>query len=226
MGTQIILSSPNYSGFIADITFFAQTGGTISLGSHLTPYTVDLDYYYGTYQLCYSAFSKCCSTSIVAPTPTPTNTQTPTVTPTNTATVTRTPTNTPTNTPTTTKTLTPTPTKTATNTPTVTKTPTNTPTHTATPTNTPSPTNCITTPFPIQIFNNGAPVLSLSIVNTGTTLSFWSDYNNSTPVIVLSGATIYRPDTPGQQIGVSWDSSFRCKTCYSTTPPYNIITCI
>ena len=73
MGTQVILSSPNYSGFVADITFFAQTGGTISLGSHLTPYTVDLDYYYGVYQLCYSAFSICCSTTIVAPTPTPTN---------------------------------------------------------------------------------------------------------------------------------------------------------
>jgi hypothetical protein len=80
MGTQIILSSPNYSGYVADITFFAQTGGTINLGSHLTPYTVDLDYFYGTYQLCYSAFSVCCNTTIVAPTPTPT--QTPTVTPT------------------------------------------------------------------------------------------------------------------------------------------------
>ena len=111
MGTQVVLSSPNYSGFIADITFYAQTGGTISLGSHLTPYTADLDYYYGTYQLCYSAFNKCCSTTIVAPTPTPTVTRTPTVTPTNTitptntATVTRTPTNTPT------QTRTPTPTK-------------------------------------------------------------------------------------------------------------------
>jgi hypothetical protein len=112
MGTQVVLSSPNYSGFIADITFSAQTGGTISLGSHLTPYTVDLDYIYGTYELCYSAFNKCCSTTIIAPTPTPTNTQTPTTTttltatqtqtqtPTNTATQTRTPTNTPTQTPT------------------------------------------------------------------------------------------------------------------------------
>lgn len=82
MGTQVVLSSPNYSGFVADITFYAQTGGTISLGSHLTPYTVDLDYYFGTYQLCYSAFSFCCETSIIAPTPTPTNTPTPNVTPT------------------------------------------------------------------------------------------------------------------------------------------------
>lgn len=99
MGTQVILSSPNYSGFIADITFSAQTGGTISLGSHLTPYTVDLDYIYGTYELCYSAFNKCCSTTIIAPTPTPTITKTPTVTPTNTITPTITSTSTPTKTP-------------------------------------------------------------------------------------------------------------------------------
>jgi hypothetical protein len=80
MGTQIILSSPNYTGFIADITFSGQTGGTVNLGSHVIPYTVDLDYYYGTYQLCYSAFNVCCDVSIVAPTPTVTPTVTPTPT--------------------------------------------------------------------------------------------------------------------------------------------------
>lgn len=77
MGTQIVLTSPNYSSYIADITFYAQTGGTISLGSHLTPYTADLDYFYGTYQLCYSAFGFCCETTIVAPTPTPSPTPNP-----------------------------------------------------------------------------------------------------------------------------------------------------
>jgi hypothetical protein len=112
MGTQIILSNPPYTSFIADITFSAQTGGTISFGSHMTPYTVDLDYYYGTYQLCYSAFNKCCEVVIVAPTPTPTptNTQTPTNTPTPSITASATPTVTPTTTPTTTRTPTPTPT--------------------------------------------------------------------------------------------------------------------
>lgn len=108
MGTDVIISSPNYSGFIADITFFPQTGGTISLGNHLTPYMVDLDYPFGTYELCYSAFNKCCESTIIAPTPTPT----------------------PTNTSTPTTTVTPT----ATNTPTVTKTPTQTSTQTPTPT--------------------------------------------------------------------------------------------
>jgi hypothetical protein len=140
MGTQIVLTSPNYSGYVADITFYAQTGGTISLGSHLTPYTADLDYFYGTYELCYSAFGFCCSTTIVAPTPTPTNTptntQTPSVTPTNTTTPTTTTTRTPT--PTTTTTLTSTPTNTQT--PTMTQTPTNTATQTTTPTRTPTNT--------------------------------------------------------------------------------------
>jgi hypothetical protein len=82
MGTQIILSSANYTGFIADITFFPQTGGTISLGSHLTPYTVNLDYYFGTYELCFSAFNSCCFVTIFESTPTPTPNPTPTPTPT------------------------------------------------------------------------------------------------------------------------------------------------
>lgn len=100
MGTQIILSSPNYTGYIADITFLPQTGGTVNLGAQVIPYTADLDYYYGTYQLCYSAFNFCCETQIVAPTPTPTQTATNTPTPTNTPTVTQTPTQTQTSTPT------------------------------------------------------------------------------------------------------------------------------
>ena len=156
MGTQIVLTSPNYSGFVADITFYAQTGGTISLGSHLTPYTADLDYYYGTYQLCYSAFGYCCETTIVAPTNTPTvtptNTPTPSITATNTATPTCTPTDTPNATPTQTPSNTATPTQTSSNTPTQTqtqtqtqtptqtRTPTVTPTKTTTPTNTSTPT--------------------------------------------------------------------------------------
>lgn len=148
MGTQIVLSSPNYSGYVADITFYAQTGGTISLGSHLTPYTADLDYYYGTYQLCYSAFGYCCETSIVAPTNTPT--VTPTNTPTPSITASQTPTQTPTVTPTNTQTPTPsvtagmTPTPTSSNTPTpsitASRTPTVTPTNTATQTRTPTST--------------------------------------------------------------------------------------
>jgi hypothetical protein len=141
MGTEVIISSPNFSGYIADITFSPQTGGTISLGSHLTPYLVDLDYPYGTYQLCYSAFGVCCESTVIAPSATPT--PTPTITPTNTIT----PTTTQTPTPTTTTTLT----ATATQTPTPTQTPTNTitPTNTGTPTNTPTRTST-QTPTPTR----------------------------------------------------------------------------
>jgi hypothetical protein len=151
MGTEIVLTSPNYSGYVADITFFAQTGGTISLGSHLTPYTAVLDYFYGTYQLCYSAFGFCCETSIVAPTSTPTNT------PTNTATPSNTPTQTPTVTPTPSVTagMTPTPTSSNTPTPSITASQTPTVTATVTPTNTTTqtPTNTATvTPTKSQVW--------------------------------------------------------------------------
>jgi hypothetical protein len=117
MGTEVLLSSTNYTGQIADIQFRAQTGGTYSLGSHLIPYTVDQEYPYGIYQLCFSAYNSCCETVIVAPTTTPTNTPTNTPTPTNTQTPTTTQT----------QTQTPTNTGTATNTPTPTQTPTLTP---------------------------------------------------------------------------------------------------
>lgn len=141
MGTQVILSSPNYSGYVADITFYAQTGGTVNFGSHLTPYTVDLDYYYGTYQLCYSAFNSCCQTVIVAPSNTPTNTPTVTPTPSITASETNTPTPTQTSTPGATPTQTPSNTATNTPTQTPTNTTTQTPTNTTTQTRTPTPTN-------------------------------------------------------------------------------------
>lgn len=94
MGTQITISSVNFNGQIATITFYPATGGTINLGSHLLPYTLDLDYYYGSYDLFFSAFSNTCSFDILAITPTPTIT--PTITPTLTPTVTPTQTNTPT----------------------------------------------------------------------------------------------------------------------------------
>lgn len=195
MGTQVILSSPNYSGYVADITFYAQTGGTINFGSHLTPYTVDLDYYYGTYQLCYSAFNSCCQTVIVAPSNTPTNTPTVTPTPSITASATNTPTptqtatpgatptqtpsntatNTPTQTPTNTTTQTPTNTTTQTRTPTQTntgtptQTPTNTATRTQTPTNTPTVTptkSQIYYGYSIRFYQNNAPNTPACIAGT------------------------------------------------------------
>ena len=134
----LLVSSVNYNGQVGDITFYPLTGGTIHIGLQTIPYTYDSEYIYGTYDIYFSSYNKTCSSTIIPPTPTPTNTPTNTLTPTNTPTNTLTPTNTitPTNT------QTQTPTKTQTQTPT--KTPTNTPTNTITQTPTNTPTNTIT----------------------------------------------------------------------------------
>jgi hypothetical protein len=87
----IEISSNNYSGQTADITFFPCSGGTISLGEHVLPYTYQSTYYYGQYSLYFSAYNSTCTYDIVCPSPTPTTTQTPTVTPTNTPTPTNAP---------------------------------------------------------------------------------------------------------------------------------------
>ena len=57
---QITLNDTNYSGYSADITFSAYTGGSISLGTHNIPSTFSSDYYFGTYDLYYSQFNKTC----------------------------------------------------------------------------------------------------------------------------------------------------------------------
>jgi hypothetical protein len=80
------ISSNNYIGQIADITFYPCSGGTTSLGEHVLPYTYQSTYYYGQYSLYFSAYNSTCTYDIVCPSPTPTSTTTPTVTPTNTPT--------------------------------------------------------------------------------------------------------------------------------------------
>ena len=152
--TTIILTTTNYSGQTANITYYPDTGGTISIGSVVVPYYYSTDYFYGTYELYFPIFNKTCTLyiddpsfvllqenldpllqenyskilieSAVSPSPTPTNTLTPTVTPTNTITPTRT------------------------------LTPTITPTNTLTPTNTITPTRTLTpTPTPTSAFSAG-----------------------------------------------------------------------
>lgn len=78
----IQITSNNYSGQIADITFYPCSGGTISLGEHTIPYSYESTYYYGLYSLYFSAYNSTCTYDIVCPSPTPTSTTTPTVTPT------------------------------------------------------------------------------------------------------------------------------------------------
>jgi hypothetical protein len=103
VGQLIVISSINYEGQIADITFYPATGGTVSIGQHEIPYSYISDYGFGTYNLYFSSYSQNCIVVVSPPSPTPTPTLTPTETPT------PTPTQTPTNTQTPTPTFTPTP---------------------------------------------------------------------------------------------------------------------
>lgn len=76
------ITSNNYNGQIADITFYPCSGGTVSLGYQTIPYNYQTSYYYGQYSLFFSAYNSTCTYDIVCPSPTPTTTTTPTVTPT------------------------------------------------------------------------------------------------------------------------------------------------
>ena len=116
MSLSLVISSVNYNGEIADITFYPATGGTVNIGEHILPYTYVSDYIYGSYDLYFSSYTNTCVATFNVPSPTPTNTPTQTPTETMTPTPSITPTETPTNTPT--QTITNTPTETPTNTPT------------------------------------------------------------------------------------------------------------
>jgi len=149
----------------------------------------------------------------VAPTntPTQTNTQTPTntVTPTNTPTNTVTPTNTPTNTITPTNTQTPTvtigltPTATPSNTATNTVTPTNTPTNTETPTNT--PTNTVTqTELVYETFTMIARGLNSVIIVVISALPYRVVWGDGT-ITTNSGTHTYSSPYTGNILVQSYD---------------------
>lgn len=60
MGTQIQISSNNFAGHLADITFYPDTGGTVSYGYNLLPAIIDSDYIYGNYEIYISSDTKTC----------------------------------------------------------------------------------------------------------------------------------------------------------------------
>lgn len=64
MSTTIRISSNNFSGQTANITFYPNTGGTVSIGNVVIPYDYDAEYIYGTYDLYFSAYTKTCSITI------------------------------------------------------------------------------------------------------------------------------------------------------------------
>lgn len=94
MVTTIQITTDNYDGQTAVITYYPDTGGTINLGSQVLPYDYNTEYYYGTYSLYFPEFDTTCTLVIPNQTPTPsaTITPTPTITPTMTPTPTPVPT--------------------------------------------------------------------------------------------------------------------------------------
>jgi len=56
----ILITSANYNGQIGDITFYPDTGGTVTIGNQLMPYTFYTDYYYGSFEIYFSGTSKTC----------------------------------------------------------------------------------------------------------------------------------------------------------------------
>jgi hypothetical protein len=80
MGTFLEITTTNYNGQLAEITFFPCSGGTIFIGQVTLPYYYDNPYYYGTYQIYIPNYNEYCD--LVIPCPTPSPTSTPTLTPT------------------------------------------------------------------------------------------------------------------------------------------------
>jgi hypothetical protein len=80
MGTFLEITTENYDGQLADITFLPCSGGSIYIGQVILPYYYDNSYYYGTYHIYIPNFDKYCD--LVIPCPTPTSTPKPTPTPT------------------------------------------------------------------------------------------------------------------------------------------------
>jgi hypothetical protein len=92
MSTYILITTENYDGQMAQITFYPSAGGSINLGTVLLPYEYYTDDFYGTYSIYIPSEDVTCEFRLITPTPTKTPTRTPTQTPTNTPTNTVTPT--------------------------------------------------------------------------------------------------------------------------------------
>jgi hypothetical protein len=86
----IQITSNNYNGQTAFVTFYPCSGGTPTvIGNVVIPYNYESDYYLGNYTLYFSQYNETCEFSIPCPplSPTPTRTVTSTPTPTRTATI-------------------------------------------------------------------------------------------------------------------------------------------
>lgn len=94
MAIGVRILSNNLSGLTTNVTYYPESGGTISLGEKVLPFDYLSSYYYGIYSCYVPTYDYTYTLNVAAPTPTPT--QTPTSTPMLTPTSTQTPTPTPT----------------------------------------------------------------------------------------------------------------------------------
>jgi hypothetical protein len=108
MVTGILITTENFDGLYANISFYPSVGDPVDLGQQLLPYQYNNPNYFGTYVLYIPLYNESCTLVILDPTQTPTPTITLTVTPTHTLTQTPTTTKTPTPTISNTPTITPT----------------------------------------------------------------------------------------------------------------------
>ena len=71
MTSTVVIGTRNYSGETANITFYPETGGTINVGSHIVPYNYSTDYFFGKYELFFSAYNFTCDFTISSSNPIP-----------------------------------------------------------------------------------------------------------------------------------------------------------
>jgi hypothetical protein len=83
MAEVLNIISTNYSGYSSTITYSPSTGGTITITDAILPYFYSRNdsYYYGQYELYFSAINKTCSFELNDPMITPSPTRTPCLTP-------------------------------------------------------------------------------------------------------------------------------------------------
>ena len=69
----MLITTDNYDGQLANITFYPCSGGTINIGEVTLPYNYLSGYYYGTYNIYFPDFDKTCTLEVPCLTPIPTN---------------------------------------------------------------------------------------------------------------------------------------------------------
>ena len=71
MGTILEITTTNYNGQSADITFYPCSGGSIDIRNVRLPYNYESEYYFGTYRIYIFKYNETCTLVVPCPPPTP-----------------------------------------------------------------------------------------------------------------------------------------------------------